>query len=764
MTPSILITQCLQNDFVKLIGPHEPLPNKLHIGFDEVSRLIGERPEEGMLINFMDWAYRQSNDDLRIINIRDWHDKDIREQQRHLERFGDHCLKDTEGAEFVFEDLRKDEREFIVNASGLNDFVHTGLEEYLDQFKGQRIKVGVIGVWTEAKISYLCYDLVSRYPEFEIAVCSGLTASSSTQMHYVSLDQLKTILGVEVYSSPNEFAKFLHHPETTLGLKNLAVEEDATFQFEDETNLSEDDMELLRYLFRNSHSVKFKVLDGGFSGNVVMKAAAIDRLRHEELPTVVKIGPRNPIAHERDSFEKVQDVLGNSAPSIVAYLENEHRAGIKYRYASMFDEKVQTFQQFYAYSDSQEKIQEFLEVVFKKQLGRFYRASTLEQLDLLSYYDFSDKYADSVLKKVEDLIGGFSLDTEEIEVAGKFCYNLGRFYKKELADLSVKIPQSHYMSYIHGDLNGANIIIDARENVWLIDFFHTHRGHVLKDLIKLENDLCYIFMKINSEEEYLKATEFMDHVLDTEDLWAPLKDRDFGHPELNKAFATLRKLRSYYPELIQLDRSPYQLFVGLLRYSVHTLSFDECNFWQRMLALYSSCILAQKVKGHIDQTKQLRFDQIPIVGEGLAMTILPGRKDRERSLEIDVKAIQEAGFDKVLALVTHQELEEYGVPDLLSTYQSAGLDLLHVSIPDQGTSTREEMHRMVDWLHDSMSKGEKVLMHCVGGLGRTGSVAACFLKKYHKLQTKEAINLVREARSARAVETKNQEEFVEEFS
>jgi hypothetical protein len=32
---TVLITQCLQRDFVDPIGPHDPLPNLLHVGYSE---------------------------------------------------------------------------------------------------------------------------------------------------------------------------------------------------------------------------------------------------------------------------------------------------------------------------------------------------------------------------------------------------------------------------------------------------------------------------------------------------------------------------------------------------------------------------------------------------------------------------------------------------------------------------------------------------------------------------------------------------------
>ena len=52
------------------------------------------------------------------------------------------------------------------------------------------------------------------------------------------------------------------------------------------------------------------------------------------------------------------------------------------------------------------------------------------------------------------------------------------------------------MAYVHGDLNAANILVDAHHNVWVIDFFQAGPGHVLKDLAKFENDLLYLLTPI----------------------------------------------------------------------------------------------------------------------------------------------------------------------------------------------------------------------------------------------------------------------------
>ncbi|GEM_PF-3259626 len=49
----VLITQCLQADFVRPLERHEAPPNKLHIGHAEARRLLGPEPDRGPLAQLM---------------------------------------------------------------------------------------------------------------------------------------------------------------------------------------------------------------------------------------------------------------------------------------------------------------------------------------------------------------------------------------------------------------------------------------------------------------------------------------------------------------------------------------------------------------------------------------------------------------------------------------------------------------------------------------------------------------------------------------
>ena len=103
-------------------------------------------------------------------------------QQEHLAKFSDHCIKDTKGSELVVGLLPAElpENEYLVNATGLNDVEDTQLSEVftriLDNAKGREVRVGVIGVWTDAKVRFLsslhlhpcCYLVDKLLPIYSI--------------------------------------------------------------------------------------------------------------------------------------------------------------------------------------------------------------------------------------------------------------------------------------------------------------------------------------------------------------------------------------------------------------------------------------------------------------------------------------------------------------------------------------------------------------------------------------------------------------------
>jgi protein-tyrosine phosphatase len=768
---ALLITQCLQQDFVAPIGRYEPLPNRLHIGHAEALRLIGEDPATGPVARMMAWAYAQPDETLKLVHIRDWHEATDPQQMAHLGHFGAHCLQNTPGAAFAFPEPEQHGKHVaVVNTLTLNDFHGTTLVESLAPWADQPLHVGLIGVWTEAKITFLAYELSSRYPKWSLAVCSALTASSSRAQHFLALDQLQKLFGVHIFDTPAELMAFLGNAEAQTPLLSATAEHpQLTFSGE---SLTPEDQALVRHLFRECREVSLRRLDGGFSGNVVLGTESTDLLGHRQVPHVVKIGPQALIGKERTAFERIEHVLGNTAPRITDFAEHAGRGALKYRYASMGGSFSTTFQKLYAQGMPIDQISGILHTVFGELLGRLYSAATYETCQILEYYQFSPRWAGNVRNRVEALLGSPAEgDTLTLPGGSPPFPNPCLFYERRLPQLLAS-PRSDgcYQAYVHGDLNGANIVLDAHRNVWLIDFFHTHRGHVLRDLIKLENDLLYIFTPIEDTatlQEALRLSHLLLHVRDLRAPLPPLEETGLRHPALRRAWQVIQILRSFYPPLIQTDRDPTQLFVGQLRYAIHTLSFDECSPLQKQWALYTASLLAQEVDVRLRGHSRLRLDWLPEAETGpgrLGLTLLPGRRDYHRSLTADIAVLGAEGVNKVVCLLTENEFEEYGVEGLLAAYRAANLEVVHVPMRDQGVCSRSEMQTLVESLQQDMALGKRVLVHCVGGLGRSGTVAACYLRNRHGYSAEEALALVRQVRSPRAVESTVQEAFVASFT
>ncbi len=769
MSKAILITQCLQNDFVKPIGKYDSLPNLLHVGYEESVRLMGLNPKEGPVTNTMKWAYSQSVDDLEIIHIREWHDPEDEIQKEHLNLYGEHCVMLTEGSRFAFHLDSYPRPATIVESLRLNDFIDTELSELLDPYKDEKVRVGIMGVFTEAKISFLAYELKTRYANFDVAVCSALTAGSSVSIHYGALDQLQKNLGVRVISSVGAFTKYLVGQGSAFEINAPSKDDFPKISFNGEANVTDADDKIIRYLFRSARKVDLNVLDGGYSGNLVLGAKSIDMEGREETPHVLKIGPQDPIGQERMSFERVEMVLGNSAPRITDFVDYQERGGIKYRYASMGKGNSTTLQKLYSKGIPLNQIKKFFDIIFADQLGKFYKAKTFEKSNLLEYYMFDPTRAERLKPKIEKVLEG-PADSEMLALpTGDEFPNPYTFTRDHLGNVMSQNNRSNFHSYVHGDLNGANIMIDAQDNVWLIDFFHTHKGHVLRDLIKLENDLLYIYTPINSDEDLKEALIFSSLLFEVRDLaqaLKPVEETGLSSPGMIRSYEALRMLRSYYPSLIEHDRDPLQLIIGQLRYSLHTLSFFESNHYQKLWALYNSGYFGQQIKDRILSGDQLRIDWIDhdLIGPGsIGLTILPGRKDYSRSIEEDLKQLKILAVDTVIPLITDDEFSHFGVGDLIEKYNEMNFNVHRLPIMDQLVCSPDEIREMVNFIDKQVEEGKKVMIHCVGGLGRSGMVAAAYLQ-FKGLNYSEAISTVRKFRGPRAIESKVQEEFLQNIT
>ena len=171
------------------------------------------------------------------------------------------------------------------------------------------------------------------------------------------------------------------------------------------------------------------------------------------------------------------------------------------------------------------------------------------------------------------------------------------------------------------------------------------------------------------------------------------------------------------------------------------------------------------------QTHPLQIAELAIAGlpGKIGITLCPGKKvysflasrEWDRDLASDLDTIMMWGAGAVVTLLESHEFEELQVRQLPQKVREIGAAWFHlpiqdVSIPDQLFS--ESWPESANALFEILKSGKHVLIHCRGGIGRAGTVAALLLQETGE-NAWEAINQVRAVRPG-AIETFEQEEYV----
>jgi protein-tyrosine phosphatase len=149
-------------------------------------------------------------------------------------------------------------------------------------------------------------------------------------------------------------------------------------------------------------------------------------------------------------------------------------------------------------------------------------------------------------------------------------------------------------------------------------------------------------------------------------------------------------------------------------------------------------------------------------GKNGPSTLYPGRVYR-RHLVDDLQTLTASGVRRLLLLVEDHELARWGDPDIVERAAAAGLTVERRAIPDgHAPATHRQMDEMLAWIAEAREAGD-VAVACMGGVGRTGTVAACALVAAG-WAADAAIGEVRRVRHPAAVETEAQVQFVAEYA
>lgn len=132
-------------------------------------------------------------------------------------------------------------------------------------------------------------------------------------------------------------------------------------------------------------------------------------------------------------------------------------------------------------------------------------------------------------------------------------------------------------------------------------------------------------------------------------------------------------------------------------------------------------------------------------------------------LESEIEALQLDGVDILVSLLTPEEESMLNVEAEAALCQQKGLGFISFPIPDFDIpASFPEVNQLVDQLHDALLAGRKVVIHCRGGIGRSGMVAACLLVK-QGISVFDSLAALRTARRCAVPATRAQADWIEKY-
>ena len=166
------------------------------------------------------------------------------------------------------------------------------------------------------------------------------------------------------------------------------------------------------------------------------------------------------------------------------------------------------------------------------------------------------------------------------------------------------------------------------------------------------------------------------------------------------------------------------------------------------------------------ESHPLRIAKVNLSAEQLlGLCFCPGKTQRNalsgpwrRDLNADLTRIHREGYDVVVTLIEEHEFHELDVLEFFDgAVEGVGMQWAWAPIPDvqpPNQSVTESLNHVLDLTE----AGQSIFVHCKGGLGRAGTIAAWLLTHFGR-SSEEAVDEVRSVRPG-ALETRQQVEWV----
>jgi anti-anti-sigma factor len=353
---------------------------------------------------------------------------------------------------------------------------------------------------------------------------------------------------------------------------------------------------IVRRLYHDCSSVTLTPLHGGFMSST-FKAVAYDHAGRRTLPSVVKIGPTELTEREqRANRDYVSRFILNNGTTLLGNAQSGDWAGLRYNFLGVNGPESRLVWLYDQYLQRPvPEVMSLFERLFTRVLKPWYAQPKWEQVFL--FRDHTPlRLFPTVLETAEQLFD-ISADSADFE-----CRELGVRLPNPFKFLKYEYPRRAgesrlwYTAVCHGDLNLRNVLVDERDNLYVIDFSETRPRNVVSDFARLETVLKFEMTRLDSDEDLRRLVEFEEGLTSVTALDQPPPFRYRGDdPLVARAHAGITLLRRFADRatLFEVDIVPY--WMAMLEWTYSVMCYRQLSARHKRYAACSAALICRSL-------------------------------------------------------------------------------------------------------------------------------------------------------------------------
>ena len=353
---------------------------------------------------------------------------------------------------------------------------------------------------------------------------------------------------------------------------------------------------IIRRIYADCGKVILSPLHGGFT-STTFNVTSYDKDGRRLLPTVLKIGSIKNNDNEVNAYHKyVKKFILNNSTTIMGTTTYKNWGGLRYNFLGINgSDSTLVWLTYYYKKYPAERLIPLFDRIFTDILKPWYGQPHWEHI-----YPFSEHSPLQLFPNLFECLErelGISADEEKLH-----CDELGReiinpyYFLKHEYPLRKERSKLWYKAVTHGDLNMQNILLDEKENIYIIDFSETKPRSIIADFARLEPIFKIEMCNIDTEKDLKQMLEFEQGLLRTENLEdLPPFIYSGNDPMVKKAYTMICKLREYANTvtIFETDIIPY--LIALLEWTYPVVCYTQLNIQKKKYALCSAALMCEKI-------------------------------------------------------------------------------------------------------------------------------------------------------------------------